>query len=134
MLQLHDDVANPDSELSRNLHEAGQILPVDTRVVLFLDGLDELPVGGQRDSILGFLRDLAGQNYACLTVLVASRPHQDIATALAAWTPVPIDEAAVQLDIKMYIEKSITPDKGFPQTADVQDAIIKRLVTEDNAV
>ena len=101
---------------------------------IVIDGLDEIPYGNERHSVLQFLRYLSGLPLPRLHILVTSRPERDIEASWQGsfrWQALGISRKDVEADIEIYITNQIAESSKLQsQPESVKAAIHRRLVAE----
>jgi hypothetical protein len=129
--------SNSDGKASSSLSTKSLLLGEGKEVFLFIDALDEIPVG-QREEIFEFLNSLASKRLPRVRILLTSRDEPSIRENLTdpiQWPSVPIDTIAVETDIDLYVRRILSSHHSLRrQSADSKEAIISRLVRDSNGM
>ncbi|KAH6695893.1 hypothetical protein BKA61DRAFT_531543 [Leptodontidium sp. MPI-SDFR-AT-0119] len=103
---------------------------------LFVDALDELPLGSSRDHIITYLDELAAIHIPNLHILATSRNESDIRAGLHSWdTNLVIDKKKVAEDMRLYVASEVNKHKEMSLQKDaIKDLILRCLVEEGNGM
>lgn len=91
------------------------------QVYMVLDGLDEIPYGPDRTTLLRLLDQMAKSAYPLLHILVSSRPERDIEKEILGsrhWRTFPYSSGGARSDIGIYVANQI---KLTPKLASLPD-------------
>ncbi|EEU37940.1 uncharacterized protein NECHADRAFT_88282 [Fusarium vanettenii 77-13-4] len=94
-----------------------------SQVYMVLDGLDEIPYGPDRTTLLLLLNQMAERAYPLLHILVSSRPERHIEKEILGsqhWRTFPFSSGGARNDMEIYVTNQI---KLTPRLASLPDHI-----------
>lgn len=107
-------------------------------VFLFVDALDEIPVGSPRTDVINLLKELAASNIPFLHILITSRPKSDITSRLStkadSWTELHVDKTEIRADIGVYVDKVLKTHFVPPLPEDTEENVRKRLTRDQDGM
>jgi hypothetical protein len=123
----------PDSESNDSAEQKVEEESELNHVYMVLDGLDEIPYGPQRATVLRFLGLISRLSLRRLHILATSRQERDIEEVLLTypgWNLLSILQTNVEKDLGIYVASQIAENQKLQAQPDsIKDEIRRKLIS-----